>query len=65
MRAARWHGREDIRVEDVPVPELQPGHVAVDVAWCGICGSDLHEYLEGPIFIPSGAPHRCRASRRR
>lgn len=57
MRAARWHGREDIRVEDVPAPQLEPGHVAIDVAWCGICGSDLHEYLEGPIFIPSGAPH--------
>ena len=26
--------------------------------WCGICGTDLHEYLEGPIFIPpAGHPH--------
>jgi (R,R)-butanediol dehydrogenase/meso-butanediol dehydrogenase/diacetyl reductase len=32
--------------------------VAIDVAWCGICGSDLHEYLEGPLFIPAaGHPH--------
>ena len=30
--------------------------MAVD--WCGICGTDLHEYLEGPIFIPpKGCPH--------
>lgn len=57
MRAARWHGRTDIRIEDVPDPQLRPGTVAIDVAWCGICGSDLHEYLEGPIFIPHGAPH--------
>jgi (R,R)-butanediol dehydrogenase/meso-butanediol dehydrogenase/diacetyl reductase len=30
----------------------------VSVDWCGICGTDLHEFLEGPIFIPQkGAPH--------
>ena len=58
MRAARFHGRKDIRIEDRPVPELRAGAVAIDVAWCGICGTDLHEYLEGPIFIPAeGHPH--------
>ncbi|MBE7162793.1 MAG: 2,3-butanediol dehydrogenase [Williamsia herbipolensis] len=58
MRAARFHGRKDIRIEDVAEPELRPGTVAIDVAWCGICGTDLHEYLEGPIFIPAhGHPH--------
>jgi (R,R)-butanediol dehydrogenase/meso-butanediol dehydrogenase/diacetyl reductase len=32
--------------------------VAVEVEWCGICGTDLHEYLEGPIFVPTPeAPH--------
>ncbi len=29
----------------------------VKVHWCGICGSDLHEYVAGPIFIPVDAPH--------
>ncbi len=58
MRAARFYDRKDIRVEDIPEPELKPGTVAIDVAWCGICGSDLHEYLEGPLFIPAaGHPH--------
>jgi len=58
MRAARWHARGDVRIEEVPEPELVPGSVAVDVAWCGICGTDLHEYTEGPIFIPApGHPH--------
>lgn len=23
------------------------------MAWCGICGTDLHEFLDGPIFCPS------------
>lgn len=58
MRAARYYDRKDIRIEDIPEPELKPGTVAIDVAWNGICGTDLHEYLEGPIFIPpAGSPH--------
>lgn len=58
MKAARFYDRNDIRIEDIPEPELQAGSVAIDVAWCGICGTDLHEYLEGPIFVPpAGHPH--------
>ena len=58
MKAARFHGRKDIRIEDIPEPELRAGTVKIDVAWCGICGTDLHEYLEGPIFVPApGHPH--------
>ncbi len=58
MLAAVWHGKKDIRLEDVPLPPAPPaGWVQVKIAWCGICGSDLHEYLAGPIFIPVGEPH--------
>lgn len=58
MRAARYYDRGDIRIEDIPAPPVAPGTVGIDVAWCGICGTDLHEYLEGPIFIPpAGHPH--------
>ena len=58
MKAARYYDQKDIRIEDIPEPELKPGTVAIDVAWCGICGTDLHEYLEGPIFVPpKGHPH--------
>ena len=52
MRAARFHGPKDIRIEEVDAPTAGPGQVLIDVAWCGICGTDLHEFLEGPIFIP-------------
>jgi (R,R)-butanediol dehydrogenase/meso-butanediol dehydrogenase/diacetyl reductase len=58
VKAARYHGRGDIRVEDLPEPHAGPGQVQVAVEWCGICGTDLHEYLEGPIFAPTPqAPH--------
>ncbi len=53
MKAARYYDRGDIRVDELPEPELKPGTVGIDVAWCGICGTDLHEYLEGPIFAPA------------
>ncbi len=58
MKAAVFHGQKDIRLEDVPEPEVREGSVKVKVDWCGICGTDLHEYLAGPIFIPPvGSPH--------
>ncbi|MDN3556923.1 2,3-butanediol dehydrogenase [Halomonas maura] len=58
MQAAVWHGRQDVRLETVPRPTAPAaGWVTVRVHWCGICGSDLHEYLAGPVFIPVDAPH--------
>ena len=58
MKAARFYDRGDIRIEDIPEPKVLPGTVGIQVAWCGICGTDLHEFMEGPIFIPPcGHPH--------
>ena len=51
MKAAVFHGPQDVRLEDVPEPEVRSGSVKVKVDWCGIRGTDLHEYLAGPIFI--------------
>lgn len=55
MKAAVWHGLKDIRVEDVELRALREDEVKVRVAWAGICGSDLHEYQEGPVFVPVDA----------
>jgi len=58
MQAAVWHGRKDVRVEEVPVPPSPPaGQVKIKVACTGICGTDLHEYDEGPLFVPANEPH--------
>jgi (R,R)-butanediol dehydrogenase / meso-butanediol dehydrogenase / diacetyl reductase len=47
MKAARFYGTRDIRVEEVDTPNPDNEHVLVEIEWCGICGSDLHEYLGG------------------
>jgi (R,R)-butanediol dehydrogenase / meso-butanediol dehydrogenase / diacetyl reductase len=49
MRAIVYHGREDVRFEDIPEPSPEPGDVKLRVLYNGICGSDLHEYYHGPL----------------
>jgi L-iditol 2-dehydrogenase len=41
MLAAVYHGPEDLRVESVPVPKIQPGELLVKVLSASICGTDL------------------------
>lgn len=68
MRAVRFHGNQDLRLDEVPVAKVGPDQVKIAPEWCGLCGSgrcpplnlcvmvDLHEYLEGPYYSPA-APH--------
>lgn len=58
MRAAVYHGRRDIRVQDVPVPRLTSDtDVILDVLACGVCGTDAAEWSAGPSFVPLDRPH--------
>ena len=58
MKAALWHARHDIRIEEVPPPTAPgPGEVIIKVSACGICGTDLEEYRDGPLFIPVEHPN--------
>jgi threonine dehydrogenase-like Zn-dependent dehydrogenase len=45
MRALRYHGAKDLRVEDLPVPAVKPGQVKVKPAWCGICGTGMSLFV--------------------
>tara|TARA_R100000935_G_scaffold58561_1_gene96219 strand:- start:1952 stop:3019 length:1068 start_codon:yes stop_codon:yes gene_type:complete len=58
MKAVRFHGAKDIRVEDVTEPSGDLAHDDVLIApiVTGICGTDLHEYIAGPIVTPQ-EPH--------
>jgi 2-desacetyl-2-hydroxyethyl bacteriochlorophyllide A dehydrogenase len=52
MRAAQWEAIESLRLVDLPEPEPEDGQVVIDVAYCGICGSDLHSYHDGFVVEP-------------
>jgi propanol-preferring alcohol dehydrogenase len=48
MKAARFYKvGEPLKVEAIPIPELNPEEVLVDIKACGICGSDIHIVFEG------------------
>lgn len=42
MKAAVYHGPQDLRVEEVPVRELKDNEVMIQVKYCGVCGTDIH-----------------------
>jgi (R,R)-butanediol dehydrogenase/meso-butanediol dehydrogenase/diacetyl reductase len=52
MQAVRWHGNRDVRLDEVELAlPLGPGMLEVEVAYCGVCGSDIAEYAYGPFAI--------------
>jgi threonine dehydrogenase-like Zn-dependent dehydrogenase len=54
VKAVTWHGKRDVRVEEVPDPVLkEPNDAIIRVTSTGICGSDLHLYeVLGPFLEP-------------
>lgn len=63
MRALRFHAAGDLRVEEVAAPGPPGrGEVTIRVAAVGICGTDLHEYVAGPIVTPV-EPHPLTGAR--
>ncbi|HEX8400862.1 MAG TPA: zinc-dependent alcohol dehydrogenase [Allosphingosinicella sp.] len=54
MKALVWHGKQDIRYDTVPDPEIEhPRDAIIKVTTCAICGSDLHLFHN---FIPAMKP---------
>ena len=56
MKAARYHGRLDIRIEDVPTPVPADDELLVAVSAVGICGTDAAEFAHGPTMFPIDPP---------
>ena len=52
MWAVVYHGVNDVRMEEVPVPEIGPGEILVRVHTCGICGTDLKKIATGSHSAP-------------
>ncbi len=58
MKAVKAYAPKDYRLEDVPVPKLLPGEVLMQVAACGICGSDIHCFHGAPSYWGNAAMPR-------
>lgn len=54
VKAAVFYGKEDVRIENVPEPIPENHEVLIQVERTGICGTDLHEYVAGPMFAVPG-----------
>jgi threonine dehydrogenase-like Zn-dependent dehydrogenase len=54
MKAVTWHGKRDVRVDEVPDPTIRgDDEIIIRVTTAGLCGSDLHLYeVLGPFMKP-------------
>jgi L-iditol 2-dehydrogenase len=52
MKAVVYRGVNDLRLETVPVPSIGPGELLVEIATCGICGTDLKKIHTGSHSAP-------------
>ena len=55
MKALTWHGKRDVRVDEVPDPKIEhPTDAIIRVTSTAICGSDLHLYEVLGMFMDEG-----------
>jgi L-iditol 2-dehydrogenase len=52
MKAIVYRGKNDLRLEEVPIPEIGAGEVLVKIDTCGICGTDLKKIKDGLVPAP-------------
>src|ERR1039458_10647589 len=52
MRAVVYRGPNDLRLETLPIPEIHPGELLVQVAVCGVCPTDISKIHHGPAPPP-------------
>lgn len=56
MKAARLYGPNDLRVEDIPTPTLQPGEILLRTGSASVCGTDIRMLKHGHAFATPEAP---------
>lgn len=49
MKAWVLYGKEDLRLEDHPKPEVKSGQVLIKTSRVGVCGSDVHYFMDGRV----------------
>lgn len=51
MLQAKLVDSEKIKLENVPIPDLEKKEVLIEMKTCGICGSDIHAYRGKHPFV--------------
>jgi (R,R)-butanediol dehydrogenase/meso-butanediol dehydrogenase/diacetyl reductase len=57
MQAGLVTGKGQLELVEFPDPQPEPGKAVVDIAYCGICGTDLHAYQSGAPYNPAICGH--------
>lgn len=57
MQVALVEGKRRIALRDMPEPEPAPGKAVVEIAYCGICGTDVHAWASGEPYNPAICGH--------
>ncbi len=57
MKAGIVTGRRQLELKEFPEPQPAPGKAVVQIAYCGICGTDLHAYQSGAPYNPAICGH--------
>ncbi len=56
MKAARLFGKNDLRVQDIPIPELLPGEILLRTAAASVCGTDIRMLKHGHALATAESP---------
>jgi L-iditol 2-dehydrogenase len=48
MLAVEYHSNDDVHIVDLPIPEISPGELLVQLRACGLCASDVMEWYMKP-----------------
>lgn len=65
MKAIVYHGQNDLRLEELDIPEIGPKDVLLKTKYASICGSDLHAVRRGPKWARPKSRSRPRVRRPR
>ena len=57
MQVALVTGKRQITLREMPLPQPSPGRCVVQIAYCGICGTDLHAWASGEPYNPAICGH--------
>ena len=57
MQAALITGAGQVELKEFPAPQPADAGVVVDIAYCGVCGTDVHAYASGRTYTPAICGH--------